>query len=635
MENLTSIEVLAKTTEENLRQKNADFLAKYPTDDAQIDYYTKLAMNVFDEFQIDGTFTEHGVRKNVKVWFNNKRSQMELFRKHPYWNEEAKAIVFAHTEARGVQYHKARSALADILTYAKDKLEDYRYDKFLMGIYAALRDSSDNTGIISDGFIQLVNREIGDLEVHKDLKRMLKSGTKITKIVRKAFTMYHKNNGDVVDATTLEDEHEDGDRSFQSFEKLYAKFADTLSELTIKKVTLVSLHFCDFMLMSNGNSWSSCHYINSNNIFHESSTSSYSGCYKQGCLSYALDEPSFLFYTLPDTYDGEEYYREQKINRMCCQYNDGILVTGKCYPNNEDSYITRYRQTLQFIISSIENIPNSWTFSRNVNRITSLVTTEYNSAHYRDYEKSDQKPTISICKGHGIDLDNLMTIGHEAYCVHCGEELDSDDEKWLQCDDHRIKPVCARCGRYIEDEDDRHVIYGELFCDDCCFYCDYHGQYELISDGVNRLDMEDGRTLTICDDAMDNYVRCESCHHWTLRDETYQLRGETYCKECFAEKIKTLHPSGKFEVVPQSHYDVGDYVLMADDVRVCIYSTNDDMETRYPGRIVKIKGKGMAYRVKVCHDDPESWSWSPDCFVGKLYGDNLGDHLLGKFIEEV
>jgi hypothetical protein len=46
MENTTSIEVLAKTTEENLRVKNTEFLEKYPTEESQITYYTNLATKV-------------------------------------------------------------------------------------------------------------------------------------------------------------------------------------------------------------------------------------------------------------------------------------------------------------------------------------------------------------------------------------------------------------------------------------------------------------------------------------------------------------------------------------------------------------------------------------------------------------
>ena len=138
MENLTKIEVLATAPAEALRQKNADFLTKHPTEDAQIDHYTKLAMNVFEEFEIDGEFSFAGVRKNVAHWFENKRANMELFRKHPYWDEEAKAIVFSQTETRLVDYEGAYDTLAQIFEYIRRKMNTYDDDISGVALYCAL-----------------------------------------------------------------------------------------------------------------------------------------------------------------------------------------------------------------------------------------------------------------------------------------------------------------------------------------------------------------------------------------------------------------------------------------------------------------------------------------------------------------
>jgi hypothetical protein len=117
MEHTNEIELRSKTIAEEYERNNREFLAQYDTDDKQIDYYTGLAMKLFAEFEIDGTFTKVGVRKNVAEWFANKKSQMERFRKHPYWSEEAKAIVFLQTEKRA-------SALFDLS--AKKRNDDQR-----------------------------------------------------------------------------------------------------------------------------------------------------------------------------------------------------------------------------------------------------------------------------------------------------------------------------------------------------------------------------------------------------------------------------------------------------------------------------------------------------------------------------
>lgn len=645
MENLTPIEVLAKTTAEALRLKNEAFLAKYPTDRDQINYYTKLAMDVFDEFEIDGTFTERGVYENAETWFHNKRDQMNLFRKHPYWDEEAKAIVFSQNETRSIDYDAARCALNDILHYVANKLGESQLDKAVLSIsntlYRMDRHGYTQSGVITEDFIRLFSDDYDSDDLPKPIARMLKVGTKITKFTYKCCTMWKDSGGKVHNVTTLVDEHEDGARDFISFDKLYAKFADYLSELTIKKITLVSLHFCDFLLMSNGNSWLSCHFINSRNIFHDDGDQSYSGCYKQGCLSYALDEPSFIMYTLPATYEGEAYYRQPKMTRMCCQYQGGILVTGKCYPDNKDKTITRYRQTLQMIMSSVEAVPNLWTFSRNVDRITGLVTTEHYSAHYRDYEYSNQKPTISLCKNIGIDLDNLMTIGHSAYCVNCGEELDSDDAKWLQCEKHRIKPICKHCGCYIEDEDDRIYIDDDVYCADCTFYCDVHGRYEPISLGCNHIELVDGKELTMCNCCLSRYRKCSHCGKYYLSRFGGMYKGEYYCDGCHS-KLRadgTIPAPKNIQVVPQDEYCVGDYVLMTHDVSQCEFTAVTEMRRYYPNRIARIisidNGYRQAHEITIGKPDVEGWNWSPNCFVGRIVGDNLSDELLGKTLKEV
>lgn len=643
MEPKTSIEVHAKTTEEGLKTKNAAFLSKYPTTDNQIDYYTNLAMQVFDEFKIDGTHEKEGVRKNVATWFENKRHLMTLLRKHPYWNEEAKAVVFMQDEQRAVDYGSARSAMCKLADYIRKKLgEPYHDDRMFYSIYCALSDlddmSCEEVGVITDDFINRFNIHKGDYELPKDIARMLKAGTKITKFAHKCFTQWNKSTGEVVDVTKLVDDHEPDDRTYNSFDKLYAKFADHLSELTIKKITLVSLHFCDFMLMSNGNSWSSCHYINSHGIFHEDNGNSYSGCYKQGCLSYALDEPSLLLYTLPSTYKGEKYYREPKMSRMCCQYKDSILITGKCYPSNKDEYITRYRQTMQLILSTVENMPNLWTFSRSVDKITNFVATNSRGAHYRDYEMSKQKPTISICRYFNADLDNRMTIGHEGYCVHCGVGLSGIDEGWLQCNRHRVKPNCVHCGRRLE-EDERIIIDGKIYCKDCCFFCDHHERFEPITIGRNELTLDDGKHIIVCNLACDDfYVRCKVCGVWHKRSKSHYSHGEAYCDACYQRlKADGTWPRRAIGMVRCRSYNEGDYVLMVSDLSVCRHGYGDTMG-RYANKIMRIRRKSMwsndTYVLTSYDEIVGDYRWSANCFAYKLTGD-VGEDLIGKTMEEI
>lgn len=662
METTQEIKIGTQTTEEILRTQNEEFLTKYPTDDAQIDYYTDLAMKVFEEFQIDGTFRQAGVRKNVATWFENKRGQMELFRKHPYWCEEAKAIIFSQTETRQINYNNARYNLGELYNYVCHKKAINTSQDVVAHIYYTLRDFEDEPekGIatISEGFLNRLNERLSNAEtvIPSEIQRILRVGTKITKLVHKCYERLTLADGQVFDATKLVDEHEPDDRSYQSFDKYYAKFADALSELTVKKITLVSLNFLDFMTMSNGNSWSSCHFINSNGIFHENADSSYHGQYKQGCLSYALDKPSFLLYTLPASFQDTDYYRCQKLTRMCCQYKGGVLITGKCYPNNEDNLITRYRQTLQTIISQVEGTPNLWTFSKNTGKIANFIETASGASHYEDYRHCEQKPTISLCRHLSIDLDKPMIIGSRAYCLHCGETIDNCDTSWLQCHRHRKSMRCQICGRIIEDGEEAYEIGDDIYCREHVFYCDYHKRYEPINMTHQTICTHNGNVV-VCEYALDFMKLCHDCGVYERVDKMTADNGKYYCSKCVKKythcvQCGALIPKSKLRkplcsscksllkyglhIIQKAEYDKDEYVLMKSDVSHCDYSPSIEMIENYPAKVVRVTWRGRSWGsmvYNVSEIDNHDWNWSANCFAGAIQG--VGEWAIGKTLDEI
>lgn len=107
--------------------------------------------------------------------------------------------------------------------------------------------------------------------------------------------------------------------------------------------------------MSNGNSWSSCHFINR--------SGAYQGCYKAGTLSYSNDGTSMCFYTLPETYEGNRWYMEKKITRQLFFYENGLLLQSRLYPKGGDasgeSY-GDYRAVVQDIIAKCIEKSNLW-----------------------------------------------------------------------------------------------------------------------------------------------------------------------------------------------------------------------------------------------------------------------------------
>ena len=672
----STADISSYITPEILQRQNAEFLAQYPTDDAQIDYYTELAMKLWDEFEIDGAYDVRGTSVNVATWFESKRKQMELLRQHPYWCEEAKAIIFTFNESRVCNFADAKRKLFDIREYIyrrKDYVDEPRGDAILAAIESSFRtltaqpDACVQT--ITQTFIDHFNYHYHHEEVPKQIKRMLTVGTKITRFVRKCLEQFEEHNGEIIDITKLEDKHEPGDRTFDSVEKRFAKFADSLSELATVKTGFASLNFLDFMTMSNGNSWSSCHYINSHGLFHRTdTTSTYHGAYKQGCLSYALDEPSFIFYTLPADVKADSYYRQKKINRMCCQYENGALVTGKCYPNNEASLIAKYREMLCSIISVLEKSTGEWEVSTSVTRIYDHTYTPDGAGHYPDYQMERQLPSISLCKKIMPAAKGKMIIGHRAYCLYCGTDLGGSARDWLQCSRHRRKMICSKCGKKLTDDMTYHVVGDNICCGDCVFYCAVHERYENTSELYGTILMADGEKQ-VCRAGMEQLVKCENCGVYGLKSNMLRTtsgysckkhvrrykkcqwcgvyvpnkdahvddHGSAYCAECnkMFEDVDGIH------VAKKEKYAVGDYVVIVDDITNCVFGIAEEMMEYYPGKIVKVTrvqddyyGRGTCYRVsKLDNNGWNNWAWDDRCIAGALVIAN--DNFIGKTLDQV
>jgi hypothetical protein len=265
------------------------------------------------------------------------------------------------------------------------------------------------------------------------------------------------------------------------------------------------------------------------------------------------------------------------------------------------------------------------------------------------YDK--QRPTISLCRSASIDLDDAMIIGHEAFCLHCGKTLNGGDEAWLQCSEHRQSRFCSHCGKYMKMTDEQYEYGDQLYCPDCVFYCDIHKAYEPIDNKYGTILMHDGEK-TVCNNAMRNIVQCKDCGRYYLSSEI----TNGYCKECIKKYEKcdmcgeylpkdTLHKKKRHKLCDQCmtpfergvtvtkhrRYNVGDYVLMKDDLSCCTYTCNSQMQERYANRIVRIMNNFSSYHISRL--DGWDWNWSTNCFAGVV--NNCCDAFVGKTMQEI
>ena len=224
-----------------------------------------------------------------------------------------------------------------------------------------------------------------------------------------------------------------GINKLPNYNKEFAKFADAVNPLKIKRHTIISVHPVDYLTMSFGNSWASCHTIDKNNDRHIDGEHNYQGCNSSGTESYMLDSTSCIFYTVRSEYNGNKLELEDKINRCMFHYHDNRLLQGRVYPQSNDNgandLYKDIREIAQKVFADILDVPNYWTNKSGCNSCSNITNSR--GTHYRDYLHYDNC-NVSTLKDER-DKHELIKIGHNPICPCCGKIHDFEDA--IECRD--------------------------------------------------------------------------------------------------------------------------------------------------------------------------------------------------------
>ena len=341
------------------------------------------------------------------------------------------------------------------------------------------------------------------------------------------------------------------------YNREYAKYADSLSPLTIKRHTILSINPLDYLTMSFGNSWASCHTIDKEN--RRKMPNNYSGCYSSGTISYMLDGSSMVLYTVDASYDGNEYWSQDKINRQMFHWGEEKLVQARLYPQDNDGCgdaYTPYRNIVQGIMSTIFEFPNLWTLKKGTEEASRYIKSY--GTNYKDYYHYSN---CNLSRIKGSENENKFVVGESPICIECGDR--HSVERNINC--CRDGYHCADCGCTI-DEDDVIWVNDEPYCRDCVEYCDYCEEYHRSEstyvegfgyvcedclehhfyycddcdswhreDSVYYIDCED---RYVCENCLhDNYRCCENCCEYFPMEDMNEYDGEWYCEECYDEIV--------------------------------------------------------------------------------------------------
>jgi hypothetical protein len=449
--------------------------------------------------------SDEALNKIIDVWATNKAELISAFKKHANYIPGKFMIAFDHDFSREIDKEEIVRFKQWILSYdtamavrefmpkdMRNHVVDYgiKLPSKIYGFIHSLPNCTEQ--YIGDEIVSRLNEICPSIHAHK--------GQKMSRVVNKllGYIGYDK---------------------LPIYNSAFAKYADALNPLKIKRHTVLSVNPLDYLTMSFGNSWASCHTIDKEN--KRNMPNSYEGMYSSGTVSYMLDSPSMVFYTVDASYNGNDFWNEPKINRQMFHWGEEKLIQGRLYPQDNDgnnSAYTPHREIVQSIMSELFDFPNIWTLSRGTGSSAKYAISE--GTHYRDYECYDN---CTLSRPKGSENEECITIGHSPICIKCGEEHDVQGN--ISCCANKI--TCAHCGCEI-DEDDAIFVDGEYYCNDCVFWCDRCDEYH-IGEGTRVRGFG-----TVCSNCIDNFYHCAECGEYVTARHSVWMESEDayFCDTC-------------------------------------------------------------------------------------------------------
>ena len=495
--------------------------------------------------EYDYDYEHYALNKIIDEWDRQKAGLIDAFKKHPNYVEGKFMIAFDSDYERKV-----------------DSIVSYRFGQWIINTAMYDRKYQYPDGIQAkpgeDYYCGLPYKVYAFFNYMSNFaERCVSEGT--VNYLSEIFTELKFHVGQKTSRTVNKICQYLGFDKVDGYNREFAKYADSLSPMTIKRHTVLSINPLDYLTMSFGNSWASCHTIDKEN--RRGMPNDYSGCYSSGTISYMLDKISMVLYTVDAEYDGDEYWNEPKINRQMFHYGEEKLVQGRLYPQDNDGCegeYTAYRTIVQNIISTIFEFPNLWTLSKGTSATSKYVCSE--GTHYRDYAHYGN---VTLSRIKGSENDNYITVGAAPICISCGTRHNYA-ENINHCVNGRY--VCEYCGDYI-DEDDVIWINGESYCRECCHYCEYCNEYHrgnetyvryygyvcddclenhfsycercstyVMEDNIYYVECED---MYVCENCIDeHYTRCEDCNEYFPNDEIFYHGDDALCEECYDNRVE-------------------------------------------------------------------------------------------------
>ena len=492
----------------------------------------------------------------------NKQTLYDLLKKSKYWDNEQMSLSFVHEfqtdydtktfnsvkdwmekyeawKYKSVQMSVQKRCLGDsdvnvvdANNILSDDIYNLRYDHKHFNKYYNMLDSIPCDRFLSERTVNAINTYAPELKAHK--------GEKTVKFLCRVAHVYKLDNIKDIHVLTAHDGVREKDYGW-NYQKV--RLGEALAPKTYKQRVYISINPLDFWSMSIGHKWTSCYSIDCSNLLGNSQYE-YQGCYSAGTTAYALDNTSVIMYTLPEDYNGDTPWQEQKLRR--CVFNiidDGTynkFTMGVLYPDGraggcndgEASLVKQWRNIMQSTIADCLGVKNQWTYS--YNNVSAEAENGYFDGYIDIFHDGQYINTSYLgVKGTPHNIRRIY-IGASPRCISCGREFETyEDPNNVMCEDcwNDGDETCAECGASINTESSDDYIYcadnGNYYCDaDCAAddgvkYCSddclYHAADEWVYCNYSNcclhedyVRMDDGTIYMTYEDAQDDgYIPCE------------------------------------------------------------------------------------------------------------------------------
>lgn len=207
---------------------------------------------------------------------------------------------------------------------------------------------------------------------------------------------------------------------WNKYNKEFAKYSDMVSGKERQLWFIISLNPLDYLTMSFGKSWGSCHTIDKTNRRRVSN--GYSGAYCNGVLSYMLDKSSMVTFALDNL--KENFYEDGRLYR--CMFHMNLdtckFIQGRIYPQGNDGSTDLYKKFRLIIENEFTPLlglrENKW----KATAVDSYGDVSSEGYHYKDYTCFESCRTFYPTEKGNIGRVNIGSIG---ICPHCGKEFSS------------------------------------------------------------------------------------------------------------------------------------------------------------------------------------------------------------------